>query len=82
MNVGWMKLPSHFSPKISSKSLALPMLSSVSMCCALQNAINSLSPIPLTSVPVKCSMAPKNDMRLNGRWKLMVFSPTGSAVFP
>ena len=82
MKVGWMYLPSEVSPKISSMSLPLPMVSSTSTPRERAVLRSSSSSMPVMSTPVFSRMASIMGTRRKGALKEMTLSPTFTSVEP
>ncbi len=82
MNVGWMYFPSAFSPKISSMSFPLPMVSSTSMPMERAAARSSSSDFPSMSKPVWSRMAWRIVTRGNGARNDIRLSPTFTSSVP
>ena len=82
MKVGWMNVPSQNSPKSSSMSLPLPMVSSTSMPLERQKARISSSVLSVQSKPVFSWMASRMGRRRKGALKEMTWSPCFTSVAP
>ena len=82
MNVGCMKLPSQNSPKSSSMSFPLPMVSSTSISFDRQKARISSSVLPSQSKPVFSLIASRMGRRRYGALKLMTLPSISASGLP
>ncbi|MNE28379.1 hypothetical protein D3C80_1218180 [compost metagenome] len=82
MNVGWMKFPSHFSPKISSINFPFPMVSSTAIPMPRAASKISCSVFPEMSKPVYFMIASVIVTLAYGALKLTLCSPKVTSEVP
>ena len=77
-----MKFPSHFSPKISSMSFPLPIVSFTSIPIDFAKSNNSCSDFPVISKPVNFRIASVIETLGYGALKSISCSPKVALVVP